>query len=343
MKTIVFTGGGTAGHVYPNIALIEQLQDYDIHYIGTDGMEKQILSGQKNVKYHQISAVKFDRSNILKNLFVPIKLLKSIRQAKRILKQIKPDIIFSKGGYVSLPVVLAAKNINIITHESDLSLGLANKIIAKKAKVVCTTFQQTAACHKNFIYTGQPIRKQIFEGNKNTVFKKIGNQNKPIILFVGGSLGSQKINSLLSDASFLTKDFVVIIAVGKNNFSKVKPQNGCFVFDYLNPIADFYDAADLVVSRAGSGVINELLALNKPMLLLPLAKGASRGDQIENAKIFKQNGFAEAIFDEDLSKQSLLNNINKIMKNANFYKKNMQKCNILNANKQIIDLIKKFS
>lgn len=345
MKKIVFTGGGTAGHIYPNIAIIEELKNYEVHYIGSNGMEKQILKNFPNVIYHEIPTVKFDRTSIFKNFALPFKLYKSIKAARKILRQINPCVIFSKGGYVSLPVAIASKKlkINLITHESDLSLGLANKIISRYAKIVCTTFEQTSISHKNFIWTGQPIRKQIFEGDKNKVLKKIGYQNKPIILFVGGSLGSTKINSLLKEPSYLTDKYTIIHAVGKNNIGSFSPSQNYYPFAYLDPISDFYSAADIVVSRAGSGVINELLALKKPMLLLPLSKNASRGDQIENAKLFKEKGYAEIILDENLNQKSLQQNIEKMFKNIDFYKKNMQKTAKNNANEQIIELIKKFS
>lgn len=345
MKKIVFTGGGTAGHIYPNIALIEDLKNYEVHYIGSNGMEKQILKNFPKVVYHEISTVKFDRVHLLKNLSIPFKLYKSVREARKILRDIKPNVIFSKGGYVALPVAIASKklNINLLTHESDLSLGLANKIIARYAKIVCTTFEQTSASRKNFIWTGQPIRHQIFEGDKSKVLAKIGYQTKPIILFVGGSLGSTKINSLLKQPSYLTDKYTIIHAVGKNNIGSFKASQNYFPFAYLDPIADFYAAADLVVSRAGSGVINELLVLKKPMLLLPLSKNASRGDQIENAKLFKEKGYAEVIYDEQLSQKTLQQCIEKMFKNIDFYKKNMQKSIKNNANSQILQLIEKFS
>ena len=345
MKKIVFTGGGTAGHIYPNIAIMESLKDYEVHYIGSDGMEKQILKDFPKVKYHQIPTVKFDRSLLVKNFLIPFKLYKSVKQTKKLLQEIAPNIIFSKGGYVALPVALAAKklNINLITHESDLSLGLANKIIARSAKVVCTTFYQTSKQNRKFIWAGQPLRKQIFEGDKFKVLSKIGEQHKPILLFVGGSLGSKRINDLLKDPSFLTENFIVLHAVGKNNIQSFSPQKNYYPFAYLNPISDFYAASDLVITRAGSGVINELLALKKPMLLLPLSKKASRGGQIQNAKLFKEMGVAEMIFDEDLTTSSLRKKINYMIKNMQFYKKNLQKTAKNNAVEQIIELIKKFS
>ena len=345
MKKIVFTGGGTAGHIYPNLAIANELDGYEKHYIGSHGMEEDIVSKQPKITFHKISSVKFDRAHIFKNFNIPLKLYKSVKEAKALLQEIKPDVIFSKGGYVALPVARAAKKLNIplITHESDLSLGLANKIIAKSAKAVCTTFYETSKLNKKFIWTGQPIRRDILNGDRTKVLAKIGYATKPVILFVGGSLGSVKINNLLNDPSYLTKDYYVIHAVGKNNISKFSPQENYLPLAYLDPISNYYAAADLIVTRAGSGVINELLALQKPMLMLPLSKAASRGDQIENAKLFSKLGYGEMILDEDLTQERLASTIDKRMKNLNFYKKNLQKAGKNEANAKIIELIKKLS
>lgn len=345
MKKIVFTGGGTAGHIYPNLAIAEELKNWDIHYIGSHGMEREIVPKNSFVTFHEIDTVKFDRAHLLKNFDMPFKLSLSIRQAKKLLKEISPDIIFSKGGFVALPVALAAKKLHIplITHESDLSLGLANKIISKSAKVVCTTFFETSKGGTKFIHTGQPIRKNILNGDRSKVLSKLHYPNKPIILFVGGSLGSVRMNELLNHPNYLTKDYCIIHSVGKNNMDKFSQQENYFPFAYLDPISDFYDAADLVVTRAGSGVINELLTMQKPMLMLPLSKAASRGDQIENAQLFSKLGYGEMILDENLSPISLKEKIDKIMKNRNFYKKNMQKTQKISANNKIIELIEKFS
>ncbi len=345
MKKIVFAGGGTAGHIYPNLAIADELEGYEKHYIGSNGMEEDILSKQPKIRFHKISSVKFDRAHIFKNFNIPFKLHKSIKEAKQILQEIKPDVIFSKGGYVALPVARAAKKLNIplITHESDLSLGLANKIIARSASAVCTTFYETSKLNKKYIWTGQPIRRDILNGDRTKVLAKIGYSSKPIVLFVGGSLGSIKMNNLLEDPSYLTKNYTIIHAVGKNNISRFSAQENYFPLAYLDPISHYYAAADLVVTRAGSGVINELLALHKPMLMLPLSKAASRGDQIENAKLFSKLGYGEMILDEDLSKEKLAATIDKMMKNLNFYKKNLQKAGKNEANTKIIELIKKLS
>ena len=343
-KTIVLTGGGTAGHIYPNIAIAENLKNWNIHYIGSSGMEKDILSKFPSITFHEIPSVKFDRSHIYKNFLLPFKLLKSVKAAKKVLKEISPDIVFSKGGYVALPVARAAKSLAIplITHESDLSLGLANKIISKWANVTLTTFSETAKSSRA-VWTGQPLRKNILNGDKTKVLQKLGFPHKKIILFVGGSLGSVRMNELLTDPTYLTKDYVVIHSVGVNNIHSVQHSQDYFPYPFLDPIGDFYAAADLVVTRAGSGVINELATLKKPMLMLPLSKKASRGDQIENAKLFTKKGYGEMILDEDLTRERLSEKISNMIKNIDFYQNNLKKTANLDANSKIIELIEKLS
>ena len=344
MKKIVFTGGGTAGHIYPNLAIALEMNSFERHYIGSSGMEKEILKGYPALHFHEIDCVKFDRNYLFKNFKIPFKLLASIRQAKKILMEIEPCVVFSKGGYVALPVAIAAKKLNIplITHESDLTLGLANKIISHYANFVCTTFEKTAEKGGKFIYTGQPLRKQIFEGNKDRVLSKLGYPQKKILLFVGGSLGAQRINSLLKDPTYLTSKYEIIHSVGKKNFASISKKEGYHPFPYLDPIADYYMASDIVITRAGSGVINELLALKKPMLMLPLSKASSRGDQIENAKLFTSLGYGEMILDEQLNEDNLAKMIEKMQKNLDFYKKNLQNAPKNDAVKKIIDLIEQF-
>ena len=344
MKKIVFTGGGTAGHIYPNIAIAEELTDFEKHYIGTNGMEKDIIEKQKNFTFHEIETPKLDRAKKLKNINIPFKLLKGIFQSKKILKSLKPDLVFSKGGFVALPVAIAARmmHIPVITHESDLTMGVANKLISKIANCTCTTFYETSKLGKKFVWTGQPIRRQLFSGNSERILSKLKYPNKKIILVVGGSLGAKKINELFLNPEFLTNEYIVIHSTGRNNIEDFKPKENYYPVAYLDPIADYYSASDLVVTRAGSGVINELLALQKPMLMLPLSKNASRGDQIQNAKLFAKLGYGEMILDEDLNEKNLKNNIDNMIKNIEKYKKNLQNAVKNDANKKICELIKKF-
>lgn len=337
MKKIVLTGGGTAGHVYPALAVAENLKDCELHYIGGEGIEKEILSNYKNITYHTIPTVKFERKLTLKNLLIPIKLAKSIKCAKKILNQINPDVIFSKGGFVAVPVAIAGKreNFSIISHESDLTFGLANKLILRCCNVMCTSFKTTAKQNKKCVYTGQPIRSKIFKGRKLNIFKN----NKPCILVLGGSLGAKAINELIiNNLDALTENFNILHICGKKNFKEIK-HDGYKAVAYAENIEDFYATADIVISRAGSGVINELLALEKPMLLIPLPKANSRGDQIENANLFEKEGFAEVLKSEDCSYENLENKIKKLIKNKEKIITKMKKTAKNDAASQISKLL----
>ena len=285
MKTIVLAGGGTAGHIMPHINLKPSLDKHfdKIVYIGTTGgMEKKIINQHGGFVYHEINAPKFNRQSIFKNFLLPFKFAKSVRQAKTILKNEKPNIVFSKGGYGALPVVVAAKKLKIpvVAHESDLSLGLANKISKKYATCICTSFEKTAKqVGKKGVFTGSPT---------NTTTKQVDiKTTKPVLLITGGSLGALAINKAVWPiAESLSKKFYVIHQVGKGKTNK----KICFAdyhqIEFAINMQEIINRADLVVSRAGSNTIFELALAQKPMLLVPLPKGASRGDQVDNAKYF---------------------------------------------------------
>lgn len=343
MKKIVFTGGGTAGHIMPNLALIDELKTKaKVYYIGSNGMEKEIIT-KTDIPFYEISSVKFKRSLSFSNLLIPFKLLKAIKQSKKILKELKPDVIFNKGGYVSLPVVFAGKQlkIKIISHESDMTLGLANKLCKNKSEIICTSFEKTAESLKNGLWTGSPIRNQIFKGNKENAKKLFENfKPKPTILVVGGSLGSKIINENIVKCLDNLKEYNIIHLVGKNNLTGIK-KNNYVELEFSNNIEDLYALADLVISRAGSNVINEILALNKLNLLIPLSKKASRGDQILNANYFKEKGYSNVLYEENLTPTTLLNSIKQTFLNKNKYLKNMKSTNTKLANKKIIELLLK--
>lgn len=342
-KKIVLTGGGTAGHVYPALAIKENLpKEYEVFYIGSDGMEKEIVKKEKDVKYFEIQAVKLERRLTLKNFLIPFKLLSSIKNAKKILKEINPDVIFSKGGFVALPVVIAGKKLNIpvISHESDLSMGLANKIICHYCDVMCTSFEETKGSDK-IVYTGQPIRKNILKGNKNNVkFDKNVKNNKKNLLIVGGSSGAGFLNNLVyENIDALTNNFNVVHVTGKGKAKKISNYENYIQIEYAYNMGDLLDYADIVLSRAGSGAINEFLAMKKPMLLIPLSKSCSRGDQIENAKLFFKNGYAEMIQEETYSSALLLEKLDILQKNYNKYVDNMKKSKSNDACEKIVALI----
>jgi len=318
---IALTGGGTAGHVTPHLALISELKKHfsDIIYIGSkSGIEKEII-GTQGIKYYSTTTTKLVRKHFLKNLTIPFKLLHAIREAKKILKIEKPNVIFSKGGFVSLPTVLAGHRLHIpiIIHESDLSLGLANKIASRYADVVCTTFKSTATSLKNGLYTGSPIRTNTIE------FKNPFHNSKPIITITGGSQGAQTINKIIrQNLPTLCKDYNIIHIVGRGN-SIHSTQKGYVQIEFTDNILSIFRQSHIVISRAGSNTIFELLKLKVPMLLIPLPKGNSRGDQVDNAHYFKSNGFAEVLQQNELNSTSLLAAINHIENNYASYKNNM--------------------
>lgn len=343
MKKIVFTGGGTAGHIMPNLAIIEEIKNKaKVYYIGSNGMEKELVKNY-DIPFYEISSTKLRRSLSFSNLLIPFKLIKAIKKAKQILKEIRPDVIFSKGGYVALPVVFAAKKlkIRVILHESDMTLGLANKLCKNKCETVCTSFEKTAENLKNGLFTGSPLRSQIFKGNKENAKKLFKNyKNKPTILVVGGSLGSKIINENIRKSLDKLKEYNIIHLCGKNNLSNIK-KNNYVELEFANNIEDLYALSNIVISRAGSNVINEILALNKPNILIPLSKKASRGDQILNANYFKEKGYSKVILEEYLSPNSLVNSINQLNNEKEKYIQSMQKSSTKLANKKIIELLLK--
>lgn len=343
MKKIIFTGGGTGGHIMPNLAIMEELKNqFEIAYIGSkNGMEKDIV---KNVPYFEITTCKLKRSLDLSNLLIPFKLIKGYFDAKKILKKEKPNLVFSKGGYVSVPVIFACKSLKIpvVSHESDYSVGLANKLTSKISKAVCTSFEDTAKSLKNGVYTGSPIRKEILLGNKNDIKNKFNlKQNLPNLLVVGGSLGSKTINDIIEkQKDAICKKFNVVHITGKNN--KIKGEKNYNTIEYTNQIGDIYDLADVVITRGGSNVLFELLALKKPMLIIPLEKG-SRGDQMLNANIFERDKLAISAKETELieNKNIVLEKLELLLKNKNEFVKNMQNKQIV-GNKKIVEQIKKF-
>lgn len=330
MKTILLTGGGTGGHVIPHLSLIPQLkQNFDkIYYIGSfNGIEKEIMS-KEPVEYFAISAPKLKRDAPLSAITIPFKLIKSICSAKKILKKLKPNIVFSKGGYVSVPVCIAAKllQIPVISHESDLTLGLANKIIYKVCSTFCTSFPQTAQTLKKAVYTGAPIRESLFKGNAQEAKKVVKiNNSLPTILVMGGSTGALNLNKALYEVlPSLTKNFNIIHLVGKNKGDKTKSFSNYTQLEYCQNIQDLFCLADLIVSRAGSNAIFEFLALKKPMLLIPLSKKASRGDQIDNANYFESLGLCKTLLEANLTPSTLQKNILQLYNQKNRFILNMQ-------------------
>ena len=345
-KNIVFTGGGTAGHIMPNIAIIEEIKDnYNIYYIGTSGMEKEIIKKFNYIKFIEIPSAKFKRSISPQNILLPFKITSSTRKAITYLKNIQPALIFSKGGYVSIPTALAGHylKIPVITHESDLSIGLANKVIGKISKAICCSFKSTAdKVGKKGVYTGSPIRPKIYKGNKSIVISRHNiNTSRPTILIIGGSQGAKAINNVIwENIDKLSQKYNIIHIVGKNNTnSKIKNKN-YHQLEFVDDIENYFNLADIAISRAGSNTIFELVATTTPMILIPLPKTKhSRGDQVDNANYFKENNLASVILQENLNINTLTSAIESTLKQKNFYIAKMTQVSKTIGNKEIIKII----
>ncbi len=348
---IIMTGGGSAGHVTPNLALIPKLRKlgYEIEYIGSEqGIERKIIEEQ-GIKYYSISTGKLRRYFDLKNISDPFKVIKGIFEAAAIIKSEKPKVVFSKGGFVSVPVVIGAKlnKIPVVSHESDMTPGLANKIAIPYCNKICVTFPETLKHIKSGkgIVSGTPIREELFEGSKIKALKICKfNGEKPILLVIGGSLGSKFINDLIrNNIDKLIDKYDIIHICGKNNLDTcLEHREGYKQYEYVGEeLKHFMTAADLVVSRAGANVIYELLALTKPNLLIPLSAKVSRGDQILNAGSFKRSGFSKVLQEEETNNEVFMQNLEELYNEKHLYIKKMRESGFQNGTDIIIDTIRK--
>lgn len=349
MKKIVLTGGGTAGHVTPNLALLPSLQNagYEVTYIGSyDGIEKRLI-GDFNIPYEGISTGKFRRYLDLKNLTDPFRILKGFAEARSFLKSYQPDIVFSKGGFVSVPVVRAAASLGIpcIIHESDMTPGLANKLCIPVAKKVCCNFPETLKLlpQEKAVLTGSPIRAELSRGNKLAALNMCGfTANKPVIMVIGGSLGAASINKAVREAlPQLLVDFQVVHLCGKDKVDNLLLNTpGYKQFEYIKAeLKDLFAMADLVISRAGANAICELLALKKPNLLIPLPASSSRGDQLLNAASFEAQGFSVVINEEELTTDLLTARVQELYFTRQTYHDAMSRSGQMDSIKTILSLI----
>lgn len=349
MKKIVLTGGGTAGHVTPNIALLPSLQKagYEITYMGSyDGIEKKLIS-DFNIPYVGIATGKFRRYFDPKNFSDPFRVIKGFAEAKKFLKEYKPDVVFSKGGFVSVPVVRAAAALKIpcIIHESDMTPGLANKLCIPVATKVCCNFPETYAMlpEEKAVLTGSPIREELTQGNKLAGLDMCGfTANKPVIMVIGGSLGAANVNKAVREAlPRLLDDFQVVHLCGKDKIDNLLLNTpGYKQFEYIKAeLKDLFAMADVVISRAGANAICELLALKKPNILIPLPAASSRGDQILNAKSFESQGFSIVISEDDLTTNMLVDKVNELFFTRQSYYEAMSRSNQLDSISTIMKLI----
>ena len=353
MKHIVLTGGGTAGHVTPNIALMGRLkeQGYQISYIGSyNGIEKTLIE-ELGIPYYGISSGKLRRYFDLKNFTDPFRVLKGFSEARKLLKQLKPDVVFSKGCYVTVPVVVAAGRLKIpaIIHESDMTPGLANKLCIPSAVKVCCNFPETKGHlpEGKAVVTGTPIRPELLQGDadKGRAFTGFTSE-KPVIMIIGGSLGAQAVNDAVRRIlPELLKDFQVVHLCGKGKRDDSKNDlKGYVQYEYIeSELTDLFAMADIVISRAGANAICELQALKKPNLLIPLSANASRGDQILNARSFEKQGFSMVLMEENLTTASLIAAVDQLYADRDKYVQAMKDSRQMDSIDMIVNLIKEVS
>ena len=349
MKTIVMTGGGTAGHVTPNLALVPYLKQegYEIYYIGSyNGIEKKMVENA-GITYYGISSGKLRRYHDWKNFTDPFRVIKGFSEANQLLKHLKPDVVFSKGGFVSVPVVMAAgrQHIPAIIHESDMTPGLANKLAIPFATKVCCNFPETMNYlpEGKAVHTGSPIRQELFSGDKAKGLEFTGfTDDMPVMLIMGGSIGSRFINNAVWDSlDTLLEKFQIVHLVGKGNINKeLVGKKGYQQYEFISEqLNDIFAMTDLMISRAGANSISEILALKIPNILIPLSAKASRGDQILNAESYEKQGFSTVLQEEELTSELLISSVNNVYANRASIISKMEESKLLDANKVIMNLI----
>lgn len=341
MKTIILTGGGTAGHITPNIALIPRLREagFRIYYIGLRGGMEENLIKQQGVPFFGIHGGKLRRYVDLKNFTDVFKIDAGFFESVSIIKKLRPDVIFSKGGFVSTPVVWAAHfcKVPVAAHESDGTVGLANKLSLPFVKKVCYTFPQTGKQIPDGkgVFTGLPIRDSLVHGDAEKGRTLCGfSGKKPVIVATGGSQGAKFINDMLrSQLDKLLPKFDICHICGKGNLvSSLEGRSGYKQFEYVtDDLPDLFAMADMVVSRAGATSIFELLALKKPNLLIPYSLKASRGDQIVNAKFFQKQGFSEVLDENGATPEKFLKLLKSVYVNRAYYVEKMDACPFQNG------------
>lgn len=349
MKRIILTGGGTAGHITPNLALLPYLKEagFEVSYIGSKNSIESRLVPEAGIPFQAISTGKLRRYLSLQNLTDPFRVINGINEAKKIIREFKPDIVFSKGGYVGLPVAVAAKkcHVPVILHESDMTPGLANKLCLPYAEKICCNFPETVKVlpPEKAVLTGSPIRDEILKGDPEKGLEICHFQhNKPVIMVIGGSLGAAAINEVVRKAlPVLLKDFQIVHLCGRGKLDESIPKTeGYIQFEYVtDDLKHLFAMTELVISRAGANSICELLALKKPNLLIPLTKG-SRGDQILNAASFEAQGFSSVLSEKDLTPEALVERVTELYFTRQTYLDAMSKSVQGNANRKITELIR---
>ena len=348
-KRIIFTGGGTAGHVTPNIALIEPLlrEGWDVHYIGSEnGMERGLIAALSGVTYHGISTGKLRRYFSWQNFIDPFRVIKGYFQARKLIREIQPCVIFSKGGFVSVPVVLGAGKVPVVAHESDYSPGLSNRIATRFTDKVCLSFEDTLqhVSKGKGIFTGTPIRPALYDGDRERALAFTGlTGEKPVLLVMGGSLGAQKLNELVRAALpqlCERYDIIHLCGKGKNDCDCVAC--GYHQYEYIDKeLPDLFALSDVVLSRAGANSVFELLALNKPSVLVPLTSASSRGDQLLNANYMEKKGYAKVVDQNTATTDSLVAAIDEVYQQRAQYAERMCEDTRSDGTETILTIIKK--
>ena len=348
-KRILFTGGGTAGHVTPNIALMEPLlrEGWQVHYVGSEtGIEKELIANFADVTYHAISTGKLRRYFSWQNFIDPFRVIKGYFQARKLIREIRPDVIFSKGGFVSVPVVLGAGKVPVVAHESDYSPGLSNRIASRFTDKVCLSFEDTLADVQpgKGIFTGTPIRPALYSGSRERALAFTGySGEKPVLLVMGGSLGAQKLNELVRAAlPQLCERYDVIHLCGKGKNDCDCVACGYQQYEYIDKeLPDLFALSDIVLSRAGANSVFELLALNKPSVLVPLTNASTRGDQLLNAKYMEKKGYAKVVDQNIATTDSLVAAIDEVYQQRARYAERMREDTRSDGTEAILDIIKK--
>ncbi|MYL51074.1 undecaprenyldiphospho-muramoylpentapeptide beta-N-acetylglucosaminyltransferase [Halobacillus litoralis] len=348
-KRILFTGGGTAGHVIVNLALIPefQKQGYTVDYIGSySGIERKLIEPLDGVTYHAISTGKLRRYMSKENFKDPFKVLKGLAQSLRIIQKRKPQVIFSKGGFVSVPVVMAArlKSVPTVIHESDYTPGLANKLSFPFAKKILATFPETMKHlpEGKGEYIGAVVREELFEGDRSKGLALCEfHKQKPVVMVMGGSTGSKRINDAIRDnLDELLQEVQIVHICGHGHKDTSINKRGYAQFEYVqDELKDLFAATDYIVSRAGSNAIFEFLALKKPMLLIPLSRKASRGDQILNADSFVKQGYAMKREEEELTNETLLKDLRQLIHKHDQILESMQSYQSERTKEKVMDII----
>lgn len=349
MKKIVLTGGGTAGHVSPNLALIPRLlqEGYEIDYIGTEkGIEREMIARVPQVHYHAVKSGKLRRYFSWQNFTDPFRVVAGAVQSARLMGKLKPDVVFSKGGFVSVPVVFGAwlHHIPVVCHESDLTPGLANKLCRPFARKFATTFPECAAAlGPKAEMTGTPLRPELFGGSRAKGLALLGfTGTKPVLLMMGGSLGAQSVNKVLREAlPDLLLSFDLCHICGKGNLApELEGTPGYKQLEFVDKeLPDILATADLVLSRAGSNALCEFQALGKPMLLVPYPKGASRGDQILNAQSLEKRGLCRVLLQENLTRASLTAALNRLWANREQLEEALRKAPPADGTRRVLEMI----